>query len=495
MRIAFINPAMVFDPKDPFTTGVVYLPIGLAYGAAAARSADHSTLVLDVFGSAPTRATRDGGLIRLGLQDRDVVQWVSDAEPELVVFYANQVMNHDVLVASISAVRQAHPGLRIAVAENSQAVTAYQVTTVAKTFFDVGVDYLISGEMELRILTVIDSLTDGTPFDDADGISTPYQSKPATASVERLDLLPFPAWDLFPLENYWHLKYAHGPFTSERYLPMLTSRGCPFPCRFCVIPATNNRRWRARSPESVTDEIAWLVDNFGVREFHLEDVNPTISDTRIRDLCQRIISDGLQVTWKIVAGTKLESMKSMSTVRLMHDAGCRYVSISPESGSTELLRKIGKPFDVDYALEFVRFCSRIGIRTQTCFVLGFPEETAADRRLSLRLVRSLTWAGVDEIAVFVIAPVPGSAIYDEFAGDAPALSALSFSPSWRTDFRQLSRVRLWMYANFLAIKAVRHPVTVAHQAGNYVRRRFETKMEMVPFRARQYRRLARSASV
>lgn len=492
MRIAFVNPAMVFDPRDPFTTGVVYLPIGLAYGASAARAAAHDVDVLDVFGLASRDVSRLGGLVRVGITDAALVESLERCGAGLVVFYANQLINHDALIGSIRSARAALPGVPIVVAENSQAVTAYQLTKVATEFFDAGADALIGGEMELRLLDVADRLEAGAALDGIDGVSTPGRLVPAATSIESLDLLPYPAWDLLPLESYWSLKYAHGPMTSDRYLPLLTSRGCPFPCRFCVVPATNNRRWRARGAQDVVDEIALFADVLGVAEYHVEDLNPTINDGRIRDIAALIIDRGLRVSWKIVAGTKLESMKTLDTVRMMAQSGCTYVSISPESGSADLLKRIGKPFDVDYAREFVGYCAKVGIRTQACFVLGFPEETEQDRRMSRRLVRSLAWAGVSEIAVFVIAPVPGSAIYDDFAGQAPSLSSLSFSPAWRQDYRALSRMRLRMYATFLGVKTVRHPLRVARQAGNFARRRFETKMEMVPFRAMAYRRMARS---
>ena len=85
--------------------------------------------------------------------------------------------------------------------------------------------------------------------------------------INDLDSLPIPAWELFPLHNYWKLKYAHGPLSANRYLPMLTSRGCPYACRFCVIPKTNNLKWRARSATHVVDEMEHWFKKLGIREF------------------------------------------------------------------------------------------------------------------------------------------------------------------------------------------------------------------------------------
>ena len=57
---------------------------------------------------------------------------------------------------------------------------------------------------------------------------------------EQLDIFKFPAWEFFHLKNYWELGYSHGPLSSDKYLPILTSRGCPYPCNFCVVPFTNS---------------------------------------------------------------------------------------------------------------------------------------------------------------------------------------------------------------------------------------------------------------
>jgi radical SAM superfamily enzyme YgiQ (UPF0313 family) len=71
-----------------------------------------------------------------------------------------------------------------------------------------------------------------------DGLGSREFYNPPVGMISDLDSLPFPAWALFPLENYWNLRFAHGPQTTERYLPLLTSRGCPYPCKFCVAPTT-----------------------------------------------------------------------------------------------------------------------------------------------------------------------------------------------------------------------------------------------------------------
>jgi radical SAM superfamily enzyme YgiQ (UPF0313 family) len=141
-----------------------------------------------------------------------------------------------------------------------------------------------------------------------------------------------------------------------------------------------------------------------------------------------------------------------------------------------------KPFDLDHAVRLVRRMNQVGIRSQACFVLGFPGETAEDLQMTWEMVHDLTRKGVDEIALFIITPVPGSAIFDEFRG-YESLSDMNFTPTWRDDYEDLSKFRLRLYGAFLLWKLRHYPGKIIRQAWNFLRRRFETKMEMVPYRA------------
>jgi len=230
------------------------------------------------------------------------------------------------------------------------------------------------------------------------------------------------------------------------------------------------------------DEIEYFNKTLGVAEFHLEDLDPTISDPRIRQICAEILLRGLKITWKIAAGTKVETMRNEETIDLMAQAGCRYISISPETGSPRLLKLMRKPFDLAHAVRLVRRMNQVNIRSQACFVLGYPGETEKDLQMTWDLVRDLTRVGVDEIALFIITPVPGSSISRQFSGYS-SLSELNFSPTWRNDYVRLNRFRVRLYANFLWWKLRYHPLKLLRQPINFLSRRFETKMEMVPYRA------------
>jgi radical SAM superfamily enzyme YgiQ (UPF0313 family) len=483
--VTLINPNLVAQSNDLFTTGIVYMPIGLAYFAAALRQAGHPISVIDAFGEKPRAARKESQFLVLGLTPDEVVHKIPQ-ETKAVFVYAINLTYHRSLAAIVQRIKRHRPELPVVVMENTQAVTAYAVKHVQGPLHEAGADYILAGEAEQRGIKLVERLLHGAAPGDVDGIgyrrNGHFHFSPTNGKIADLDALSFPAWDLFPLQNYWKLNYAHGPLETGKYLPMLTSRGCPYPCKFCVIPETNDLKWRPRSAKNVVDEMESHRQTYGVREFHIEDVDPTISDRRIREICHEIIDRKLEVIWKIAAGTKVESLKDEETIALMARAGCRYISISPESGSPRVLKLIKKPFKVDHAVRLVQKMNEVGIRTQACFVLGFPGENDDDRQMTWDMVRDLTKVGVDEIALFIITPVPGSAIFNEFAG-YDDYSQLNFSPTWRQDYQKLNRFRLRLYRNFLLWKARYHPLKMARQPLNFLRGRFETKMEMAPYRA------------
>ena len=84
LRVLIINPPSLFDPKDPFTTGIVYMPIGLAYLAANLRESKIEFQVLDAFGSAPKRSSKFRNFVRLGLDNNEILQYVKDYAPNII---------------------------------------------------------------------------------------------------------------------------------------------------------------------------------------------------------------------------------------------------------------------------------------------------------------------------------------------------------------------------------------------------------------------------
>jgi hypothetical protein len=107
------------------------------------------------------------------------------------------------------------------------------------------------------------------------------------------------------------------------------------------------------------------------------------------------------------------------------------------------------------------------------------------------LIRVYTLLGVDEIAVFIVSPMPGARIYQSYKVD---VHNISFSPSWRNDYKKLSYIRFYWYFNFLALKTVFHPIELLNSINRYYSKNYKLKMELAPFRSLQWKKWAKLTS-
>ncbi len=486
--VTLINPNLVVQKSDIFTTGIVYMPVGLASFAAVLKKNGFICQVIDAFAEKPNQCRDRGDFLLRGLLPSEIAQKVP-GNSDAIVIYAINSAAHLSIMTIIKFLRKHFARIPIIIMENTQAVTGYSLKNIQNLLYDAGFDYIITGEAENRgveLLHLIKSKAKKCEIAKIDGIGFRDNGKqnyqPPLRKIKDLDALPFPAWESFPLENYWNLRYAHGPFETKKYLPLLTSRGCPFGCTFCVALDMNKHAWRFCSAKNVVDQIEFYCRQFGVEEFHWEDLNPTVEEGRIREICDEIIRRGLRIIWKISSGTKIETIRDSSTIELMSKSGCRYISISPESGSARILKMMNKSFDREHAVKMIKKMGEAGIYSQACFLLGYPGENDVDREDTLRLIYNFTKAGVDEIAIFIIAPLPGSEIFNEFCG-YDDFSQLTFSPSWRKDYKELNKFRLMIYRNFILWKLRFYPGKLIRQPLSFLLRRFKTKMEMAPYRA------------
>ena len=179
------------------------------------------------------------------------------SSPKCFFINANQIANHNSILDIVKFLKANYKSIPIAVLENSQAVTAYSLSKVKNEFLKLGCEYIIIGDLEKVTLEVFKNLDNFEYLRNINGVITKNFHNEKINFVEKLDDLSFPSWEDFPLKNYWNLGYSHGPLSDNKYLPILSSRGCPYPCNFCVVPKTNERRWRARSPKNVVDEMEY----------------------------------------------------------------------------------------------------------------------------------------------------------------------------------------------------------------------------------------------
>ena len=104
-----------------------------------------------------------------------------------------------------------------------------------------------------------------------------------------IDSLPYPAHKHFDVGKYKIL--------NRTYLPIVTSRGCPFNCAFCAGYKMCGRGFRARSPKKVVDELEWLRDEFGGGAFAFYDDTFTFDVNRAIAICDEMKKRKFDLPW------------------------------------------------------------------------------------------------------------------------------------------------------------------------------------------------------
>lgn len=477
--VTVIVPQVVCHNLDPHT-GIPFMPhIAAHLTGSLKHNGGRYVQVIDCFGLQPHFRQIIGEFMLLGV-DAD---WVANhilPEVENCFIYCRTIAEFIAVELLISTIKKLLPHINIILFENVQAVTSYSLRPIAGEFLNKGVDCIIFGEPEDRVNEVLLKLETSETLAGVCGIA--YLENNEVIFTEdsimpvNLDALPMPAWENFPLTGYWIAGFAHAPVSGSKFLPILTSRGCPYRCTFCIAPSVNPK-WRARSAKHVVDEMEFFYRTLGVRDYHISDLDPTVSDKRTIDICLELIARKLPITWKLAQGTKIETIKSFRTLELMAEAGCTFVSFSPESGSSRLLKIMNKPFDHKHALTMAHKMAELGIRMQAVFIGGVPGEEPLDRDLSVEYAKKLIQAGVDEISLVIFTPLPGAQLSSAI-NDFNHYSQCTPSPAWRKDYKDLMAYRRRMYLTLFYTKLVYHPHKFMYEIYRLLSRRFQTKMEM-----------------
>lgn len=338
MRIVFIRPPVVHLRSD-FYGSIPGIPSGLAYLASSVRAAGHDVAVVDGYGEAPHRFYTFRKRYRArGLTPSEIAERVPfDSAAGVSVHCATE---HSMCLRIVRELKERRP-------ERPVIVGGYHSTFVPGDFIRAGADFVVLGEGEKRLPALLDNLQDGGDPSNIDGlVSADFSTERREKYTADLNSQPFAAVELLPLDNYWRLGYGHGPvMRGVRYMNILTSRGCPYKCSFCQAPEMCGGKWLAKSADRVLEEFRFYIDEYGITDFHIQDENFAIDRKRVEDICLGIISEGMNITFCFPSGLKMETLDN-ELLELMAKAGCRYFSLSPESGSKRVLALMNKTADI-----------------------------------------------------------------------------------------------------------------------------------------------------
>jgi anaerobic magnesium-protoporphyrin IX monomethyl ester cyclase len=271
------------------------------------------------------------------------------------------------------------------------------------------VDYVVLGDGEQTFLELVEALDSGEQVKKVKGIAVRHNGRvvktPQRPSTQDLSGLPIP--DRTLLEEEYRSEIMGIVGCSGKFTTMVTSRGCPFNCKFCACAAFSHRKVRFRSPEDVVREME-LLQSQGYEEVGFVDDNLLLDRRRIRKICSMIRGRGIELNlWAEgrVDQAPREVLNDLASV------GCKTIYFGMESGLQRVLDYYGKGTTPELNRKAVKNSREAGIENIIgSFIVGAPIETASDVRKTFDFILGIK--GMDFPQVNVLFLSPGMEFWD-----------------------------------------------------------------------------------
>ena len=323
------------------------------------------------------------------LVDAAILNW----DPAKTIEYINSIKPEILIISSSPLDRWQNPDLDIS--NIFKIINAAEVKTAVLTgahgsvtpdwiFSNCKIDFIIRGEPELTCAELTKRLLENNDdFSQINGLSYKKNGQvfhnPNRIFNNNLDDYPFPDYESLPLHLY---RYTTNDLPPPFSL-MLTSRGCPGQCIFCLKKMMPDK-YRARTAENVYREMKHLAENFGIKSIYFQDWEFLIDKERIKKLCHLLIdSSDFKIIWGCSA--RINSLDS-EIITLMKEAGCKLINFGYESGSQKILELSHKGINLTGVEDITDLCRKKGINIRSFCLVNLPGEDKATLKESAKFI-------------------------------------------------------------------------------------------------------------
>ena len=273
-----------------------------------------------------------------------------------------------------------------------------------------GADIIIVGEGELQMVDVVHSKRTGgkDTLDQISGIvyrnNGVIHTNPRRPKNNNLDSLPFPAWDLFPMDRYTTNYKFTGMGDDDRAGSLISTRGCTDKCSFCF---RLEQGIRSRSPESVVEEMILLNKNYGINYYKFSDELAIISKGKILKLTNLIKQKLPGIHYRMDVRVSIFSDDIAFALR---ESGCVFLNIGFESSSQEVLDQMNKRVAVNQNVRAAEIAIKYGIGLGINMIWGMPSDNEKTLRDNAMFIKK--YNQYDQIrTIRPVTPYPGSPLY------------------------------------------------------------------------------------
>jgi anaerobic magnesium-protoporphyrin IX monomethyl ester cyclase len=379
VHVTLVNP--------PYPSGApqaIFIPLGISYLVAMLENSGYAVDVIDCQVLKSTQRELEGELMKL--------------QPD-VVGVTSATLTYEPALEIVRTAKQACPNCLTMLGGPHVTVMDEQALSENPE-----ADIVVRGEGEQTMLEVahLASNSNLKNLDEVAGITFRKNGQIFRTHdrpfIQNIDSLPRPAHKHFQLSKYRIL--------GKTYLPIITSRGCPFQCTFCLASRMCGRSFRARSPRNVVDELEWLRDTYGADAFAFYDDTFTFDRNRAVKICEEMKNRSVSLPWD--CRTRVDRV-SKEVLAKMRDANCQLIHFGVESGSQKMLDAMKKGTTIEQNERAIRWAKEVGISVAISVVVGYPGETTDMLRQTLDFIRRTE---PDYVYMCEAVPYPGTELYD-----------------------------------------------------------------------------------
>ncbi len=381
MKVVLINPNT--GRVERIENEAAWPPLGLLYLGAMLKKSEHEVKVIDN--------------ARIQLPVEKIVERAKRENPGVLgVSTLTPTFKQGIKIAH--AIKAELPDLKI-IFGNYHATFTYKRLLTKYPF----VDYVVLGEGEQIFLELVNALERNDEIKKIEGIAFKHNGgvvkTPPRPFIQNLDELPLP--DRTLLEQEYHSEVIGMLGSSGKFSTVLTSRGCPYNCRYCACSAFSLRKVRFRSPEAVVAEMEMLQGE-GYEEVGFVDDNLLLDRNRMEKICDMLKEKGIKLT--LWAEGRVDQA-SREVLRKFARVGCKTIYFGVESGNQKVLNYYGKNISPELSRKAMRNCKEAGIENIIgSFIVGAPIETREDVKRTLDFALNLKGMDFPQMNVLMLSP-------------------------------------------------------------------------------------------
>lgn len=372
---------------------------------------------------------------------------ITEFQPDIIGI-STLAFEHRFLKANTDLIRSCAPDALLVIGG------PYATSNYARALEKNDIDFAVIGEGEKVFLNFVTAFPDTEKIHQVKGLA--YKKNGVVncnekeAYIESLDEIPRPDYSLISFEDYWKNRFQfNGILAHQKHTSVVSSRACPYRCTYCHD--IFGKKFRPRSPEHFVDEIEYLYHQHGIREFHIIDDVFNLDRKRMHAILNLIIESGMKLHIAFPNGVRGDILEEEDLL-LLKKAGAYMITFAVESGSPRIQKEIRKNIDIPKILKNIAYARKIGLITRGFFMLGFPDETIDELKMT---VRTATGSALDMASFFVVVPYKNTQLYETAKtflknGEDDFLSAYIASDSFyqRVTGYNVSKLQKYAYLRF-----------------------------------------------